>query len=103
MTYEDKYLLFNYFFNGCERALYPIYAQIPIHLMDETICEVVDSLGNNTDTTAFLFSRLNLADLKVEQLKLSIQKLDALVQNQNKVIWSQQTKILELQRQLANK
>ena len=100
---EIKYLAFNSFFYIYESILHPIYAKIPAYLLDDIVREVIDSLGNNTAMTAYLFSRLNIADYNLSQMHLVAKNLSTHIQNQNKVIWSQQKKIFELQRQLENK
>lgn len=102
-TPEFKYIFFNFAFSEYSYRLFPIYDKTPIHLLDETIREVIDSLGNDTAMTAFLFSRLNVANSQLKKLSSGFKQLNELNQKQKQLIWSQQKKIFELQRQLKNK
>lgn len=100
---KSKYIIFNHFCHGYIRFLNYVYEKVPMYLLDETIRKEIDSLGNISSMTTFLFSKLCLTNCGLNHMRLNNFKLNEFIQKQNKVIWSQQVKIFELQRQLENK
>ena len=75
--------------------LLPIYAQIPAWQFDKLICSYIDEVDNTTALTAFLFGRMNVFNVQLNQYGAIIQQMNAHIQRQNQIIQQLQNQLKE--------
>ena len=70
----------------CCNYLLKYYAQIPAWQLDEIIRRELSDVHNKTPLMAFLFSRMNVFNVQLQQQGALIQQMNTLVQKQDEVI-----------------
>lgn len=85
-----KYLIFETFAGDFMNYLLPLYAQIPAHLLDQFVRKELDEIGNSTALTAFLFARMNIFNVQLNQYGAIINQMNAYIQQQNQALQQQQ-------------
>ena len=93
---EYRYKLFHFITNTESGAFLPLYTQIPAHLLDQFVRKTIDELGNSTALTAFLFSRMNVFNVQLNQYGAIIQQMNAHIQQQQIIIQKQAARIQQL-------
>ena len=93
---DVKQLALEVWVRECCGYLQEIYAQIPAFQFDELLRKEFE--GNVL--MAFLFSRMNVFNVQLNQYGAIIQQMNAYIQQQNQALLKQQSKIDELQRWL---
>ena len=102
---EYRHLIFETFIYYHFGHAFPVYAQIPAHLLDPLIRRELSEVKDKTALTAFLFARMNLLNVQLIQAQNLLRQQPKEVQDfqrQNEIIQRQQAQIQQLQQQLRN-
>lgn len=79
---ELRYQVFALFAdNNISYHIYPFYAQNPIWEVDKFIRRELDDIEDKTALTAFLFTRMNIFNLRLLQLQQAISQKDAQIKD----------------------
>ena len=99
-----KYAVIDYFIVGIIEPLLNICSQTPVYQLDEFIRHELDKIEDKTPLTAFLFSRmaifnvqLNQQSARLKQMQTHIQKQGTALQQQLEIIQNQATRIKRLE------
>ena len=95
-----KYLALKVWVRECCNYLLDIYAQIPTWQIDELIRHELEGVKDKTALMAFIFDRMHIFNLKLNQQVLMLQQMNAQIQKQNETIQQQQDLIQQLQSQI---
>ena len=82
----DKFILFDMLIRRAVKSILPLYMLIPAWQLDNLIRHELESVEDKTALTAFLFSRMNIFNVQLNQY-------GAIIQQQNQVIQQLQAQI----------
>ena len=97
---DMKCLALEVWVRECCQYLFEIYEQIPVWQLDALIRHEWDGVKDKTALMAFIFSRMNIFHMQLNQQDLMLQQMDAQIQKQNEIIQQQQDLIQQLQSQI---
>ncbi|MBQ9487886.1 MAG: glycosyltransferase [Selenomonadaceae bacterium] len=97
---DMKYLALEVWVRECCNYLFDIFAQIPVWQLDELIRHELEDVQDKTALMAFIFGRMNIFNLQLNQQVLMLQQMNAQIQKQNETIQQQQALIQQLQSQI---
>jgi hypothetical protein len=105
-----KYMIFNNLVNMSAERFLPLYAQIPEWQMDHLIRRELDEVEDKTALTAFLFARMNVLNVQLNQaINLlnqqpkeiqDFQRQQMALQQQQAIIQQQAAQIQQLQQRM---
>ena len=81
---DIKYLALEVWVRECCNYLRDIYAQIPAWQIDEIIRHELEGVKDTTAFTAFLFSRMNIFNIQLNQQGAMLQQMNAQIQQLKK-------------------
>lgn len=94
---EYKYLILESFLLGKQGHILPMFAQISPYQLDGLLRKELENVENKTALTAFLFSRMNVFNVALNNQAAILRQTNAHIQKQNELIQNLQEKIKLLQ------
>ena len=109
-NFEYKYKLFNIIAHSESGSILPIYAQIPAWQLDPFVRRELEEIEDKTALTAFLFNRMNIFNLQLNQAihllnqqpkeVQDFQRQQQVIQQQQQIIQQQAAQLQQLQHRL---
>ena len=94
---EFQYALFNFLAGNQFGSVAPLYAKFPAWQLEPLIIRELDKIGDKTPLTAFLFSRMTILNLQLNQQGAIIQQMNTYIQQLQDIIKKQSAQIQQLQ------